>query len=194
MSLQAHSATIFLIRHGHTDAVGRYLAGRAPGVGLTAVGQAQAEALPARFAGLPLHAIYSSPLERTRATAEPLARARDLEVRVEPAFIEVDFGEWTGLAFDELERRADWRAFNARRSAAVVPGGESAAVTQARVIEALRRIRLAHSDEHVAVVSHADVIRYALLHAAGASLDDVHTLTIGPGSVTLLPPSPGDVP
>jgi broad specificity phosphatase PhoE len=186
--MKSHVHTeVYLVRHGHTEAVGRYLAGRAPGVGLTRAGQEQAEALAAQFAGLPLHAIYCSPLERTRATAEPLARARGLEVRIEPGFIEVDFGEWTGLTFQALERRADWRAFNASRSTAVVPGGEAPIAAQSRAVEALARVREAHPGGHVAIVSHADIIRYALLHATGASLDDVHAVTVRPGSVTRLP-------
>jgi broad specificity phosphatase PhoE len=180
------TTAIYLVRHGHTEAVGRYLAGRAPGVGLSATGRAQAEALPAQFADRPLHAIYASPLERTRATAAPLARARGLEIRIEPDLMEVDFGEWTGLTFEALERRPDWRAFNAGRSTAVVPGGEAPTAAQARAVSALARIRQAHPGQHVAVVSHADIIRYTLLHASGGSLDDIHTLTITPGSVTRL--------
>jgi broad specificity phosphatase PhoE len=179
--------SILLIRHGHTPAVGCYLAGRAAGVGLTTRGAGEAEALVLQLEGQPIDAIYSSPLERARLTAAPLARARGLEVRIDPGFIEVDFGEWTGLPFEALEVRPDWRAFNERRSLAVVPGGESPPAAQARAVSAVARIRRAHPGQHIAVVTHADVIRYVLLHARGASLDDVHTLTIAPGSVTRLP-------
>jgi broad specificity phosphatase PhoE len=180
------STTILLVRHAHTEAVGRYLAGRTPGVGLSARGRDEAAALPARLASAPLHAIYSSPLERATATAAPVAVARGLAITVDPDLNEVDFGDWTGRTFDTLDRLDAWQAFNARRSVAEVPGGERAIDAQARIVRALARIRCAHPGQVVMVVSHADMIRYALLHSAGASLDEAHTLTIRPASITPL--------
>src|SRR5439155_11273632 len=64
---------LLLIRHGLTDAVGHHLAGIAPGTHLNDVGLAQVAALVARLHDVPLTAIVSSPLERTRETAEPIA-------------------------------------------------------------------------------------------------------------------------
>jgi broad specificity phosphatase PhoE len=184
-------ALILLVRHAHTEAIGRYLAGRTPGISLNACGREEADHLPARLARQPVETIYCSPLERAISTAMPLARARPLTIRVEPDLHEVDFGEWTGLTFPALERLPAWQHFNAHRATAPVPGGETAVVAQARILRALDRIRAAHGGETVIVVSHADMIRYALLHAAGRSLDDVHTLTITPASVTPLPDSIG---
>jgi ribonuclease H / adenosylcobalamin/alpha-ribazole phosphatase len=178
------TTTILLIRHAHTPAVARYLAGRAPGVGLTARGLDQAAALVTRLEAQPLDAIYSSPLERARLTAAPLAEARGLEVRIGPDLDEVDFGVWTGLTFDALEARADWRRFNDARGSATVPGGEAPGATQARIAAALERMRRAHPGLVVAAFSHADVIRYAVLHVLGAPLDRVHRIVITPASVT----------
>jgi probable phosphomutase (TIGR03848 family) len=178
--------TILLIRHAHTPAVARYLAGRAPGVGLTARGLDEAAALVRRLAAHPLDAIYTSPLDRARLTAAPLAEARGLEVRVEPDLDEVDFGEWTGLPFEALEQRDDWRRFNEARGSALVPGGEAPAATQARMAAVLERFRRAHPGGVVAAVSHADVIRYAVLHVLGAPLDAVHRIVVTPASITAL--------
>src|SRR5687767_1544713 len=84
-----------LIRHATTDTVGKRLAGRLPGVSLNEAGRAQAQQLAARLAGLPVAAIYSSPLERAVETARPLAQGLQLETAVCEAFLELDFGEWT---------------------------------------------------------------------------------------------------
>jgi broad specificity phosphatase PhoE len=178
------SATILLLRHGHTEAIGRYLAGRTPGLGLSEAGRGQASALVARLSGQPIVALYSSPMERCLATMTPLARARGLEIRLDPDLIESDFGEWTGRRFQDLETLPEWQAFNARRATASVPGGESAPAVQARVVAAVERIRRAHPGGTVVVCSHADPIRYALLHARSLPLDLVHEVTVPPASIT----------
>jgi probable phosphoglycerate mutase len=140
--------------------------------------------LPELLRSRPIARIYSSPLERARETAEPLARARELDVTIDDALTEVDFGSWTGMTFDELARLPEWVRFNARRSIAEVPAGERPVDVQARIVSALDRLRAQHQGQTVAVVSHADVIRAAVLHYAGASLDMVHRIEISPASVT----------
>src|SRR4051812_40321120 len=65
--------TIYLIRHGLTDAVGKTIAGRGPCSGLNRVGVTQVGKLVERLAGAPISAVYSSPLARALQTAEPLA-------------------------------------------------------------------------------------------------------------------------
>lgn len=178
--------TILLIRHGHTDAIGRRLVGRLPGVGLTDQGRQQASVLAAQLRDEPIAAIYASPLERAVQTAAPLADALGMPVHVCEALVEVDFGGWTGLTFDELEGRDDWRRFNTERSRAPVPGGEAAAAVQARIVGALERLRARHPSATIAVVSHADVIRAALLHYRGWSLDLFHRIEIAPASISMV--------
>ena len=100
--------------------------------------------------------------------------------------IEVDFGRWSGMTFDELERDGAWRRFNEHRATAGVPGGERAIDVQARAVAALDRIRAAHPGGRIAVVSHADVIRVAVLHCLGAPLDFVHRIEIAPAVMRAL--------
>src|SRR5256885_11917058 len=65
--------TLVLVRHGVTGETGPILSGRRPGIGLSDKGREQAEAAGRRLAGLPVAAVYSSPLERCRPTAEAAA-------------------------------------------------------------------------------------------------------------------------
>lgn len=178
--------TFILIRHGMTDAVGHTIAGRTPGVNLNAAGVAQAERLAAHLAAMPITHIYSSPLERARQTAEPLARATNCEVRISEPFNELDFGAWTNRALAELDPLPEWKAFNARRSTAVPPGGELMLEVQARTVAELERLRALHEDRCVAVVSHADVIRALLAHLLGAPLDLLLRLHLDPATFSVV--------
>src|ERR1700756_1549502 len=94
------AVTVFhLLRHGEPAIFGR-LNGRLPGVGLSEKGRAEAAMQAGRLAGEKIEAIYSSPLQRTRETAEILAERLGLPVRYREDVIEIDYGEWTGLTFD----------------------------------------------------------------------------------------------
>ena len=89
---------ILLVRHGRTPTTGTILPGRAPGLHLAEEGRKEAEAAAERIARLKaVAAVYSSPLERARETAEPIAQRRGLEIRIEPGLIECEIGEWTGI-------------------------------------------------------------------------------------------------
>lgn len=182
--------TLLLIRHATCDPVGVRLAGRAPGISLNAAGRAQAESLARRLSGVSLTAVYSSPLERARETAEAIASPRGLGVELVEGLIEWDFGAWTGCTLAELEPDPTWHAFNRVRSATRPPGGEHVLELQARVVAALDRIVAIHPEARVAVVSHADVLRSAVAHHLGVPIDLAHRLEFAPASVTVLARQP----
>lgn len=177
--------TVFLfIRHAAADHVGRALVGRSPGVHLNALGRSEAEALAQRLEPAPIAAVYSSPLERALETAGPIAEAQDLEVRTADAFVEVDFGEWTGMTLEDLEQDDRWRWWNESRSTARAPAGEGMTEVLARAMGGVRSLAARHADEWVAVVSHCDVVRPLLAHFAGMPLDHVLRLEVAPASVS----------
>jgi probable phosphoglycerate mutase len=176
--------TVFLVRHGQTDWIARGIAGRLPDVHLNAEGREQAAHLAARMQHLPLRAIYSSPLERTRQTAAPLASALGMEVRRLPEAVELDFGEWVGHPIPGLSADPRWRAFNSYRSLSPAPGGELMPEVQTRIVRAIVRIRDAHPGEAVAVFSHGDVIRSAVAYFAGVPLDLFLRIEIRPASIS----------
>jgi probable phosphomutase (TIGR03848 family) len=176
--------TIVLVRHGQTDWIGHAVAGRQPGVHLNAEGATQARALPTRLAGLPIHALYSSPLERAVETARPLASALRLEVQVCEDATELEFGDWTSRGFDTLEQETAWRRFNSFRSFARASGGELMPEVQTRIIRALERLRARHPGETVVLVSHGDVIRAALAYVLGVPLDLFQRIEIRAASIS----------
>jgi broad specificity phosphatase PhoE len=163
--------TVFhLLRHGEPAIFGR-LNGRLPGVGLSEKGRAEAAMQAGRLAGEKIEAIYSSPMQRTRETAEILADQLGLPIRYREDVIEIDYGEWTGLTFDQIRQDERWQMWSRSRSIAAVPGGESWRQVQERVVGALFDLQQAHPEGSIAIVSHGDVIRAALLFALGMPLD-----------------------
>jgi probable phosphoglycerate mutase len=187
---------ILLVRHGMNDAVGRFIAGRLPGIHLNAEGRRQAAELAAQLASLPITGIYSSPLTRTIETATPIAAAHRLPVCVVEDLTEIDYGRWTGRALDSLHQEPEWQAYNAHRGWSGIPGGERAAHYLARMLDALQTIRRRHRGETVVAVSHGDPIRAVLAAARSMPLDHLTTLEVEPGTVHALtfPDTPWSAP
>jgi probable phosphomutase (TIGR03848 family) len=177
---------LYLVRHAMCDGVGSVLWGRLPGVRLNAEGREQASVLSERLRGERLHAIYCSPLERARETAEAIAAPHELPPCVDAALNEIDFGEWTGRTIDDLQHHPRWRSFNEHRSATCIPGGELMLDVQARIVAAIDRLGERHSRATVLAVSHGDVIKAALAHYLRVSLDHIPFFVIDPASVSTL--------
>lgn len=169
-----------------TDAVGKTITGRAPGVHLNEAGRKQADDLHSRLRRWKIDAIYSSPLERALETAAPAARRLGVNVMKSEALSEVDFGEWSGKTLDELDQLPQWRIYNTFRSSTRAPGGELATEVQTRMVEQLTRYSRQHPDQIVAVVSHADSIRLTLAHFLGMPIDLMHRLEIRPCSISVV--------
>jgi broad specificity phosphatase PhoE len=179
--------TVFhLVRHGEHVLAGRVLAGRTPGVGLSQRGRAEIAWVADRLADEKVEALYASPMQRTRETAEILSARLNLPVRYREDVIELDFGEWTGLTFDQVRADRRWQPWQMQRSIAAVPGGESMRQVQDRVVNALCDLRQTHPDATVAIVSHGDVIRAALLFALGMPLDSYSRIEVALASISTI--------
>ncbi|HWQ53947.1 MAG TPA: histidine phosphatase family protein [Bryobacteraceae bacterium] len=178
--------TFLLIRHASHDYLGRAIAGWLPGVHINERGREEAPRLAETLAGEGIEALYSSPLDRTMDTAAVIAHRLGLTTHVEEAFGEVRFGEWTGATFEDLDRDPRWQAYNRFRSGTRPPDGELLLEVQARVIAAMERIRDDHPHGTVAVVSHGDVIKSAVMYYLGMPLDLLERFEISPASVTAI--------
>lgn len=180
------STTVLLVRHAMCDAVGRWIAGRASGVHLNQEGRRQATLLAKALGGLPLEAVYSSPLERAIETAEPLAGRLGVTIQPVLDLIELDFGEWTGRTLQELEPLPLWQAWNRARGSARIPGGECMADVVDRACRGLELIRKSHPGRMALAVTHGDVIRGVLVHLLGMPLDLILRVEVNPASVSVL--------
>jgi probable phosphomutase (TIGR03848 family) len=178
---------ILLIRHAVNDVMkAKKLAGWMPDVHINEEGRKQAEDVAERLRDLPITAIYASPLDRTRETAEPLARALNLEVQIREDIGEVRYGDWTGKSLEELSKLDAWKVVQLYPSGMRFPGGETIREMQARIINQLDSIAADHPRDIVAIFSHADVIKAALAHYLGVHLDLFQRIIINPTSVSVV--------
>lgn len=188
----ARPTLVLLVRHGQTPTTGAVLPGRAAGLHLSDAGRAQAERAASRIAALKkVGAVYASPLERTRETAAPIAKATGLRVRRDKGLLECDFGDWTGAELKALRKLPEWQAVQRHPSRFRFPGGESFAEMQLRMVSTLQRLATAHPGETIVAVSHADPIKAAVNEAVGAHLDSFQRLVVSPCSITALSISDG---
>jgi len=178
---------ILLVRHGQTPTTGATLPGRAGGLSLADAGRGQADAVARRIGALKkIAAIYASPLERTRETAAPIAKACGVRVRVDRGLLECDFGAWTGRPLKELFKLPEWSTVQRYPSGFRFPGGESFTEMQQRITGALARLVERHRGETVVAVSHADPIKAAVAHAMGTHLDLFQRIVVSPCSVSAI--------
>ncbi|MGA2474818.1 MAG: histidine phosphatase family protein [Acidimicrobiales bacterium] len=176
------------MRHGTTPTTGKMLPGRAGGLHLSEKGRAQAAAAAERIAGLTKapSAVYASPLERTRETAAPIAKALGLRVRTAPGLVEVDVGEWTEKPLARLYRTKEWPTVQRWPGGFRFPGGESFAEMSVRSMDAVLGLVAEHPGQTIVAVSHADPIKAIVAAAAGVPLDLMQRLAISPCSISAI--------
>lgn len=189
----AGTTTFHLIRHASYDLLGRVLAGRSAGHSLNAQGKAEAVALAGALASMPIAAVISSPLERTRETAAAIAERLGLAVVTDDDLSEIDYGDWTGLPFSELHPSAAWQRFNTFRGTTQIPGGETMLEAQARALRAVLRLRDAWPEHELAVVTHGDVVKAVLAHFLAMPLELMRRIEIFPASRSVVALQDADV-
>ena len=179
--------TVLFVRHGQTPTTGSVLPGRAKGLHLADAGNQQAAAVAERLRALKtIDAVYASPLERTRETAAPIAKARGLKVVADKGLLECDFGEWTGRQLTELMKLPEWSTVQRYPSGFRFPGGESFAEMQTRITGTVASLVQKHPGGTIVCVSHADPIKAAVASALGTHLDLFQRIVISPCGVTTI--------
>lgn len=182
---------VLLVRHGLTAPTGTMLSGWTPGIPLDDRGRAQAAALAARLAPVPLDAIITSPLERCRQTAETIAAAGEGRpaVQEDDRVGECHYGDWTGRPLKRLAKEPLWRVVQAHPGAARFPGtdGESIMDMQHRAVTAIMDWNERLGAEAVYMIcSHGDVIKSIIADSLGMHLDMLQRIQVDPCSLTAI--------
>ncbi len=179
---------IYLVRHAETtwNAEGRIQGTLdAP---LSARGVRQARHLVEALRPVSLAALYSSPLARAQATAQPLSDAYGLPLQIVDDFREMNHGDWDGRLVEDLvatdgERLQMWRDSPAEVR---LPGGESIADVHTRAMRAFTALVTRHHHETIAVVAHGGVNRAILLALQGAPLGDYRQIRQDNGCANII--------
>ncbi len=176
---------LLLVRHGETDwNRDRRIMGREE-IGLNETGRFQSLALKAALAAVPLDAVYTSPLLRSRETAVILTEERDLEPLPEERLVEVDYGDWVGKSFLEIREIPGYTPYFKRLESPVAPNGETLFQVRDRAMGFIRKLQIEHPDQTVLLVSHADWIKCVLMHVLEIPFANIWKFRIDNVSVSL---------
>ncbi|MGY1855990.1 bifunctional RNase H/acid phosphatase [Modestobacter sp. SYSU DS0290] len=174
-----------LLRHGRTEHTPERRYSGSSDLPLSQLGRADAEAAARHLAGRGIDVIVTSPLQRTRQTAEAAAAVLGVPVEVDTDLRELDFGAWEGLTADEAQQKSPL-AFRRWSGATDVrpPGGESVADVSARVARARARILERHAGKTVLLVSHVTPIKLLLAAGLGVGDEIVHRVFLEAASLS----------
>ncbi len=162
---------IYLVRHGQTE-WNRELRfrGRAD-VALDENGRRQASAIADALMGKDISAIYTSPLKRSIETARPAATAFHLNIVTLQGFIDINYGEWEGLAYDEVRQRYAnlCRKWEGRPHLVKFPNGESLEEVKRRSFSAFMKVVAENSGKSILIIPHRVINKVLLCAVLGLS-------------------------
>jgi alpha-ribazole phosphatase len=162
----SETTTVWLVRHGSCEGTDGRCYGRHD-VRLSHDGVNQAQSLAARLGREPLDCIYSSPLRRALDTARIVAEPRRTPVKTLDGLAEMNFGDFEGLSYDEIQTRFPdvYRLWMEEPAMVRFPNGEDFDAMKRRVLHAINTIIAGHSGKSVAVMTHGGVVRLLVAHA-----------------------------
>jgi probable phosphoglycerate mutase len=160
---------LYLVRHGATQLTAENRFSGAENVHLSEEGRYQVEYLARRLADDNLHAIYCSPLDRTKETAAILAAPHKLTPIERDGLREISHGHWEGLTRKDVEARfgEEYLAWEEDPFTYAPEGGESGISVLARALPVIRGIVVAHEGRNVLVVSHKATLRLLISSLLG---------------------------
>jgi alpha-ribazole phosphatase/probable phosphoglycerate mutase len=158
---------ILFIRHAETDLAGHFCGHVDPP--LNERGRVQAAELVKRMQSDRFDAIYSSDLHRAVETAAPLAQVLAIPCTTTPALREIDFGEWEGLTWAQIEDQYGEYAqrWTAEFPHLPAPGGEPFSAFESRVLQEIDALTPIAQDKRLVVVTHGGVMRVVLHRLLG---------------------------
>lgn len=157
-----------LLRHGHVEGIKPALFRGRLDLALTEKGRQQAELTAQRISTTyNISGIYTSPLNRSVATANAISAATGADVEKDARLIDIDYGAWQGLTREEAASKwpDEVNAWYRTPHVACPQAGETLQAVLARVAAALHGIASRHPNDTVVVVGHDSVNRVILLHA-----------------------------
>jgi broad specificity phosphatase PhoE len=184
--LPREPTVLWLIRHAEVEPRYQGVFGGRIDMELSRQGHIQAAALAAFLHGRPLEGLYASPMKRVRQTLAPML----LNGIPKPVWLrdlrEVDFGAWTGLAWEEVEAKFGVSPFAWLEQLACdgIPDAEPARVLRRRLELCWRQIAAKHAGQRIAVVCHGGVIRMLLTMLLGWPLRQMAAVEIDYASLT----------
>jgi broad specificity phosphatase PhoE len=189
--VQADQSTLYLVRHGATDANLRrpyVLQGRGIDLPLNPTGAQQAERVAELLAQNSVSAVYSSPMRRALETARAIAARCRVDVVVRDELIECNVGRWEGLSWDGIREQFPEECENFQRDPSRSPylGGETYSDVARRAVPVLEQLLERHRGEEFAVVAHNIVNRVSVATFLGLDLSRAKEIHQANGGVNVI--------
>ncbi len=180
--------SIIFLRHGQAkNNTERILAGRTPGVPLTEEGVDQSEKAAKFLEEMNISAIYSSPIERAKNTAEIVGKHNSIDVRIDDRLIELDMGKFTGKPYDEIfsSHGNVFMKFYRGELEIAHNGVETFEEVKKRIRDMVDHVIDNHPDENVVLVTHMDPIKAMLSTVVSFSPENLYELIIPNASLNI---------
>ena len=180
---------IIFLRHAQAENnTKRILAGRTEGVPLTETGIEQAERIAKYLAPIDISAIYSSPIERAKHTAEIVAKNCSLEVVLDERLTEIDMGKFTRMNYDDMFAKYGNIFLKFYENDPVISEHEVETFpdVQKRVLEMVDHVLKKHNNENVILVTHMDPIKSMLAKVMNLAPETLFELIIANASLTIV--------
>ena len=180
--------SIIFLRHGQAiNNTQRILAGRTPGIPLTEQGIDQAEKAAKFLEDMNISAIYSSPIERAKNTANIVGKHNSIDVKIDDRLIELDMGKFTGVPYDEIfsSHGNVFMKFYKGELEIAHNGVETFADVKKRVLGMVDHVIENHPDENVVLVTHMDPIKAMLSTVVSLSPENLFELIIANASLNI---------
>lgn len=180
--------SIIFLRHGQAkNNTERILAGRTPGVPLTEEGVDQSEKAAKFLEEMNISAIYSSPIERAKNTAEIVGKHNSIDVRIDDRLIELDMGKFTGKPYDEIfsSHGNVFMKFYRGELEIAHNGVETFEEVKKRILDMVDHVIDNHPDENVVLVTHMDPIKAMLSTVVSFSPENLYELIIPNASLNI---------
>ena len=183
---------IIFLRHAQAENnTKRILAGRTEGVPLTKTGIEQAERIAKYLAPIDISAIYSSPIERAKHTAEIVANAFDQDtvgVELDERLTEIDMGKFTRMNYDDMFAKYGNIFLKFYENDPVISEHEVETFpdVQKRVLDMVDHVLKKHNNENVILVTHMDPIKSMLAKVMNLVPQALFELIIANASLTII--------
>jgi broad specificity phosphatase PhoE len=181
-------ASLSLIRHAEVEQKYQRVFGGRIDMELSLNGHWQSARLSEYLRGQPIDAVYASPMTRVRQTLQPMLGNGIPEPVITPDFREVDFGDWTGHSWEEVQEKFGVSPFVwlHQLDGDCIRNAESAARLRQRVEPALEAVLRNHAGQNVAIICHGGVIRMMLSMLLGLPFTRMSMFEIEYASLTRL--------
>jgi broad specificity phosphatase PhoE len=189
----AQPTRLLLVRHAEVEVRYHKIFGGKIDMNLSPRGHEQAGLLAKFLSTRKLDAIYASPMKRVQQTLAPFLANGSPPQTVIPDLREVDFGDWTGLNWEQVCAKFkllthEWLDHIER---GVAPGGESGPQFRVRIEPCVREILKNHNGQTVGIFCHGGVIRMILAILLDLPLPRTNMFEIEYAGVTQVAMRPG---